>query len=40
MDVSLTSPLPACARLISLNFSMASGLSGFLSGWYFKANYD
>lgn len=29
----------ACALLISLNFSAASGLSGFLSGWYFSASF-
>uniref|UniRef100_A0A6B0UJ17 Putative secreted protein n=1 Tax=Ixodes ricinus TaxID=34613 RepID=A0A6B0UJ17_IXORI len=26
-----------CALLMSLNFSAASGLSGFLSGWYLRA---
>lgn len=29
----------AWALLISLNFSAASGLSGFLSGWYFRASF-
>lgn len=29
----------ACALLISLNFSAASGLSGFLSGWYLSASF-
>lgn len=39
MFLLLRSDSTACALFSSLNFSAASGSSGFLSGWYRSANF-